>query len=114
MAQRAEEHKSFGNDGYSAARFGIGRVVRHRIFPFRGVIFDADPVFNNTEDGGCDSQNHARTSPTTTCSRRTTSKYIAYVSNRTSPTIPASRSGIRRSSNSSRRATAASMSRATS
>ena len=32
------------------ARFGIGEVVRHRIFPFRGVIFDVDPVFNNTEE----------------------------------------------------------------
>lgn len=33
-----------------SARFGIGQVVRHRIFPFRGVIFDVDPVFNNTEE----------------------------------------------------------------
>ena len=32
------------------ARFGIGQVVRHRIFPFRGVVFDIDPVFNNTEE----------------------------------------------------------------
>lgn len=32
------------------AKFGIGQVVRHRIFPFRGVIFDVDPVFNNTEE----------------------------------------------------------------
>jgi heat shock protein HspQ len=31
------------------AKFGIGQVVRHRIFPFRGVIFDVDPVFSNTE-----------------------------------------------------------------
>ena len=33
-----------------SARFGIGEVVRHRVFPFRGVIFDVDPVFNNTEE----------------------------------------------------------------
>ena len=33
-----------------ASKFGIGQVVRHRIFPFRGVIFDVDPVFNNTEE----------------------------------------------------------------
>jgi len=33
-----------------AAKFGIGQVVRHRIFPFRGVIFDVDPIFNNTEE----------------------------------------------------------------
>lgn len=32
------------------ARFSIGDVVRHRLFPFRGVIFDVDPVFANTED----------------------------------------------------------------
>ena len=31
------------------ARFRIGEVVRHRLFPFRGVIFDVDPVFANTE-----------------------------------------------------------------
>ena len=32
------------------ARFTIGQVVKHRIFPFRGVIFDVDPVFANTEE----------------------------------------------------------------
>ena len=32
------------------AKFAIGQVVRHRIFPFRGVIFDVDPVFGNTEE----------------------------------------------------------------
>lgn len=32
------------------ARFGIGQVVKHRIFPFRGVIFDVDPVFANTDE----------------------------------------------------------------
>lgn len=32
------------------ATFTIGDVVRHRLFPFRGVIFDVDPVFNNTEE----------------------------------------------------------------
>jgi heat shock protein HspQ len=32
------------------ARFGIGDVVRHRIFDFRGVIFDVDPVFANTDE----------------------------------------------------------------
>ena len=34
----------------STAKFGIGQVVRHRLFSFRGVIFDVDPVFNNTEE----------------------------------------------------------------
>ena len=32
------------------AKFTIGQVVRHRIYPFRGVIFDVDPVFANTEE----------------------------------------------------------------
>ena len=32
------------------ARVGIGQVVRHRLFPFRGVIFDVDPEFANTEE----------------------------------------------------------------
>ena len=31
------------------AKFGIGDVVRHRLFPFRGVIFDVDPEFANSE-----------------------------------------------------------------
>ena len=33
-----------------SAKFAIGQVVRHRIFPFRGVVFDVDPVFDNTEE----------------------------------------------------------------
>jgi heat shock protein HspQ len=32
------------------AKFQIGQIVRHRVFKFRGVIFDIDPEFNNTED----------------------------------------------------------------
>lgn len=32
------------------AKFAIGQVVRHRVFPFRGVIFDVDPTFSNTEE----------------------------------------------------------------
>ena len=32
------------------AKFAIGQVVRHRLFPFRGVVFDVDPQFNNTEE----------------------------------------------------------------
>lgn len=32
------------------AKFTIGQVVRHRVFPFRGVIFDVDPEFANTEE----------------------------------------------------------------
>ena len=32
------------------AKFMIGQVVKHRLFSFRGVIFDVDPVFANTEE----------------------------------------------------------------
>jgi len=32
------------------AKFAIGQVVRHRVFPFRGVIFDVDPEFANSEE----------------------------------------------------------------
>ena len=32
------------------AEFGLGDVVRHRFFPFRGVVFDVDPEFANTEE----------------------------------------------------------------
>jgi heat shock protein HspQ len=32
------------------ARFGIGEVVRHKLFDFRGVIFDVDPVFTNSDE----------------------------------------------------------------
>ena len=35
---------------FKTAKFQIGQIVRHRIFPFRGVIFDVDPVFNNSEE----------------------------------------------------------------
>ncbi|MBA4011554.1 MAG: DNA-binding protein [Phenylobacterium sp.] len=31
------------------AKYAIGQVVRHRHYPFRGVIFDVDPTFANTE-----------------------------------------------------------------
>lgn len=32
------------------AKFGIGQIVKHRFYPFRGVIYDVDPTFNNTEE----------------------------------------------------------------
>lgn len=32
------------------AKFKIGEVVRHRVYPFRGVIYDVDPTFSNTEE----------------------------------------------------------------
>ena len=32
------------------AKYQIGQVVRHRHFPFRGIIFDVDPIFANTDE----------------------------------------------------------------
>ena len=32
------------------AKFEIGQIVKHRYFDFRGVIFDVDPEFDNTEE----------------------------------------------------------------
>jgi heat shock protein HspQ len=37
-------------DSSRTARFKIGDVVKHRIYPFRGVVYDVDPVFNNTDE----------------------------------------------------------------
>lgn len=37
-------------DKTRTAKFKIGQVVRHRIYPFRGVVFDVDPTFSNTEE----------------------------------------------------------------
>jgi heat shock protein HspQ len=34
----------------ATARFAIGDIVRHRLFEFRGVIFDVDPVFANSDE----------------------------------------------------------------
>jgi heat shock protein HspQ len=33
-----------------SAKFAIGQIVRHRFYPFRGVVFDVDPSFDNTEE----------------------------------------------------------------
>lgn len=32
------------------AKYQIGQVVKHRLFSFRGIVFDIDPTFNNTEE----------------------------------------------------------------
>lgn len=32
------------------AKYQIGEVVKHRLYPFRGVVFDVDPMFSNTEE----------------------------------------------------------------
>jgi len=35
---------------HAEASFAIGDIVRHRLFDFRGVVFDIDPVFANSEE----------------------------------------------------------------
>ena len=32
------------------AKYRLGQIVRHRVHPFRGIIFDVDPVFDTTEE----------------------------------------------------------------
>ena len=34
----------------TAAKYNIGQVVKHKRHPFRGVVFDIDPIFSNTEE----------------------------------------------------------------
>lgn len=48
--QSSDHSKSAGAPPVAHARFGIGDVVRHRVFDFRGVVFDVDPVFANSEE----------------------------------------------------------------
>ena len=38
------------NKNINQAKFAIGQLVRHRVFPFRGVIFDVDPESSNSEE----------------------------------------------------------------
>ena len=37
-------------DSVRDAKYALGQVVRHRVYSFRGVIFDVDPDFQNTEE----------------------------------------------------------------
>ena len=38
------------------AKFLIGQVVKHRFYPFRGIIFDVDPTFSNSEEWGINTE----------------------------------------------------------
>ena len=48
--QDEDMHANLSEESIREAKFNIGDVVKHRIHPFRGVIFDVDPVFDNTEE----------------------------------------------------------------
>jgi len=66
------------------AKFAIGDVVRHRVFPFRGVIFDVDPTFNNTEEWWLSIPEHVRPRKDQPfyhlLAENDESSYVAYVS----------------------------------
>ena len=34
----------------TTARFAVGQVVHHRLFDYRGVVVDVDPVFDGTDE----------------------------------------------------------------
>jgi len=42
------------------AKFQIGQVVCHRFYPFRGVVFDVDPTFSNTDEWWLSIPEHVR------------------------------------------------------
>ena len=44
------ETNNFNNKVHKEPLFNIGDIVKHRIYPFRGVIVDVDPEFSNTEE----------------------------------------------------------------
>ncbi len=50
LTDRVDERYHYGSISKHIAKFQIGQVVRHRIFAFRGIIFDVDPQFANTDE----------------------------------------------------------------
>jgi heat shock protein HspQ len=66
------------------AKFGIGNIVRHRVHAFRGVIFDVDPVFANTEEWWNSIPEHSRPAKDQPyyhlLAENADTSYIAYVS----------------------------------
>ena len=66
------------------AKYKLGEVVKHRVFAFRGVVFDIDPVFNNTEEWWLSIPENVRPSKDQPFyhlfAENAESEYIAYVS----------------------------------
>ena len=66
------------------AKYRIGQVVKHRIFDFRGVIFDIDPEFSNSEEWWLSIPEHARPHKDQPfyhlLAENAQTEYIAYVS----------------------------------
>jgi heat shock protein HspQ len=67
-----------------SAKYAIGQVVRHRVYPFRGVIFDVDPTFSNTEEYWLSIPEHIRPRKDQPfyhlLAENDESSYVAYVS----------------------------------
>ena len=83
------------------AKYSIGQVVKHRVYPFRGVIFDVDPQFNNTDEWYNSIPAEIRPKKDQPfyhlLAENEQTTYIAYVSEQNLlPTRPASRSAIRK------------------
>ena len=83
------------------AKFQIGQIVRHRFYPFRGVIFDVDPEFANTEEWWLSIPENVRPSKDQPfyhlLAENAESTYVAYVSEQNLlPDNSASRYRIRR------------------
>ena len=66
------------------AKFQIGQIVKHRLYPFRGVIFDVDPEFSNTEEWWESIPEHVRPAKEQPyyhlLAENEQSHYVAYVS----------------------------------
>jgi heat shock protein HspQ len=66
------------------ARYQLGDVVKHRVFPFRGVIFDIDPSFSNTEEWYCSIPQEVRPAKDQPfyhlLAENADTEYVAYVS----------------------------------
>lgn len=67
-----------------AAKYRLGQVVRHKIYEFRGVVFDVDPDFQNTEEWWAAIPEEVRPSKDQPfyhlLAENETSYYVAYVS----------------------------------
>ena len=84
-ARAPEPHAAFeAPQRTRVAKFGLGQVVKHRIFSFRGVVFDIDPVFANTEEWWLSIPEHVRPSKDQPfyhlLAENSESEYVAYVS----------------------------------
>lgn len=50
LTDTVDERFAYSAVSKHVAKYQIGQVVRHKLFPFRGVIFDVDPEFANTDE----------------------------------------------------------------